>query len=368
MEQPGGGVNRLLPWQTRFMPDPRPLLVRDPRFRAHVAPPGHPERPGRLDAIDRALSALAERISDVAPRPATDEEIRRVHSPDHLALLRKLEGQATQLDADTYTSPRSPEVARLAAGSTVDLALRIARGEARSAFALIRPPGHHAERARAMGFCLINNVAVAAQALREEAGVERVAIIDWDVHHGNGTQHLFETERDVLYLSLHQFPFYPGTGALHEQGRDHGHGSTLNLPLPAGCGDAEYGAAFEEIIAPTLLEFRPEILLVSAGFDAHARDPLASMQVTRRGFRGFTATLRAVAEEACEGRILLTLEGGYDADALGESVAEVIEALGEKEGRPGDFPPVSTRGRRLVDGFREAHAPRWTSLRISERS
>jgi acetoin utilization deacetylase AcuC-like enzyme len=150
----------------------------------------------------------------VAPRPATDEEIRRVHSADHLALLRELEGRATQLDADTYTSPRSPEVARLAAGSTVDLALRIARGEARSAFALIRPPGHHAERARAMGFCLINNVAVAAQALREEAGVGRVAIIDWDVHHGNGTQHLFETERDVLYLSLHQFPFYPGTGCL----------------------------------------------------------------------------------------------------------------------------------------------------------
>ncbi len=214
-----------------------------------------------------------------------------------------------------------------------------------------------------MGFCLLNNVAVAAQALRAEAGLERIAIVDWDVHHGNGTQHLFEEERDVLFLSLHQFPFYPGTGALREQGSGAGEGSTLNLPLPAGCGDAEYGAAFEQIVVPTLLEFRPEMLLISAGFDAHARDPLASMQVSSGGFRAFASTLRALAEEVCAGRMLLTLEGGYDLEALGESAAAVVYALAEPEVRPEKFPALAPVGTDLIAGLREAHARSWSSLR-----
>ncbi len=214
-----------------------------------------------------------------------------------------------------------------------------------------------------MGFCLLNNVAVAAQALRAEAGLERIAIVDWDVHHGNGTQHLFEEERDVLFLSLHQFPFYPGTGALREQGSGAGEGSTMNLPLPAGCGDAEYGAAFEQIVVPTLREFRPEMLLISAGFDAHARDPLASMQASSGGFRSFASSLRALAEEVCAGRMLLTLEGGYDLEALGESVAAVVDALVEPEVRPEKFPTLSPVGSDLITKLREAHARSWTSLR-----
>ena len=333
------------------MPDPRPLLVRDPRFRTHTSPEGHPERGERLDAIDRALAPLLGGVSEVAPRAASDDEILRAHSAEHLALLQKLEGQTTQLDPDTYSSPRSYEVARLA------------RGEARSGFALTRPPGHHAERARAMGFCLLNNVAVAAQALRAEAGLERIAIVDWDVHHGNGTQHLFEHERDVLFLSLHQFPFYPGTGALRERGSGAGEGATLNLPLPAGCGDAEYAAAFEQIVIPTLREFRPELLLISAGFDAHARDPLASMQVSSDGFRVLAGMLRALAEEVCAGRMLLTLEGGYDLEALGESVAGVVRLLAEPEPRPEKFPALAPVGSELIGGLREAHAQSWSSLR-----
>ncbi len=350
------------------MSDPRPLLIRDPRFREHATSGGHPERPERLDAIDRALEPLAGRVIDEVPRPATDAEICRVHSTEHLALLCKLEGQAAQIDPDTYSSPRSLEVARLAAGSITELALRVARGAAQRGFALIRPPGHHAEHARPMGFCLINNVAVAAQALRDEAGVERIAIVDWDVHHGNGTQHLFESEQDVLFLSLHQYPFYPGSGALQEQGHAAGEGSTVNLPLPAGCGDAEYGAAFQHIVAPVLRKFRPQILLVSAGFDAHARDPLASMQVSARGFRAFAATLRALADEICEGRLVLALEGGYDLDALGESVAEVVGVLCEKQAPSIDFPPPSALGRSLVDQFRAAHAQHWPSVIAGGRS
>ncbi len=349
--------------QPTLMPDRRPLVVHDRRFRTHVSPQGHPERAERLEAIARALAPLLGGVSEIAPREATDDEILRAHSAEHLALLQKLEGQTTQLDPDTYTSPRSHEVARLAAGSAVELALRIARGEARSGFALTRPPGHHAERARAMGFCLINNLAVAAYALRAEAGMERIAIVDWDVHHGNGTQHLFEEERDVLFLSLHQFPFYPGTGALREQGSGAGEGSTMNLPLPAGCGNAEYGAAFEQIVVPTLLEIRPEMLLISAGFDAHARDPLASMQVSTEGFHAFASTLRALAEEVCAGRMLLTLEGGYDLQALGESVAAVVHALAEPEVRPEKFPALAPVGTSMIAGLREAHARSWTSLR-----
>jgi acetoin utilization deacetylase AcuC-like enzyme len=342
--------------------DPRLLLARDRRFREHVAPQAHPERPERLDAIDQALLGLAARFRDAELRSATDEEILRVHSDRHLAVLRNLEGQTAQIDSDTYVSARSLQVARLAAGSTVDLALRVAQGEARCAFALIRPPGHHAERSGSMGFCLINNVAVAVEALRQETGIERIAVVDWDVHHGNGTQDIFETERDVLFLSLHQFPFYPGTGALGEQGRGAGEGSTVNLPMPAGCGDAEYGTAFQELVTPILCEFGPEIVLVSAGFDAHERDPLASMQVTTQGFASLAARLRALAEEACNGRMLLVLEGGYDLEALGEAVAAVLQVLGNEECSPADFPLPTPRGHELVARFLETHARYWHSL------
>ncbi len=341
----------------------RPLLVRDPRFRDHALRAAHPECPERLDAIDAALVPLADRVREVEARPATDEEVLRVHHKSHLQALRDVAGQNTRLDADTYSAPRSLETGILAAGSIVDLALRVARGEARRAFAAIRPPGHHAERTHPMGFCLLNNVAIAARALQAEAGIERVAILDWDVHHGNGTQHSFENERDVLFASTHQFPFYPGTGALSETGGGAGEGATLNVPLPAGSGDAEYGAAFDQILVPVLREFRPQVILVSAGFDAHARDPLASMQVSTAGFRCFAARVRAVADEICDGRLIVTLEGGYDLRALGESVAELIRVLASEDVPDAEFPIPSPGGTAVVNEIREAHARNWASLR-----
>jgi len=350
------------------MRDPRPLLVHDVRFREHTPPRGHVERPERLAAIDRALEPLLPRVREVRPREATLEELLRAHGRDYLDALFRIEGRNGQLDPDTFVSPRSLEVARLAAGALVDVAHAVAAGDAQRAFAAVRPPGHHAERRAPMGFCLFNNVAVAAQALRAQAGVERIAIVDWDVHHGNGTQHLFEAERDVLFASLHQFPFYPGTGALDEQGSGGGLGATANFPLHAGCGDAEYGQLFDELLVPMLLDWRPELLLVSAGFDAHAWDPLGGMELSSAGFGALAARLRAVADEVCGGRLVLVLEGGYDLDALGESVAEVVRVLAEPETSRREFPPHSPGGMRVAEEIRGALAPNWRALRSVARA
>ncbi|MBW2280102.1 MAG: histone deacetylase [Deltaproteobacteria bacterium] len=343
------------------MSQPRPLLVRDPRFRDHAPPSQHPERPARLDAIDAALDGLLDRVGELEPREAQDDELLRAHDKRHLDALRRVEGERAQLDPDTYTSPHSVEVARLAAGATIDLARSVARGDAPSGFALVRPPGHHAESGRSMGFCLVNQVAVAARALQAD-GVERIAIVDWDVHHGNGTQEIFEADRDVLYLSLHQFPWYPGTGALGERGRGAGEGATVNLPLPAGCGDAEYGAVFDAVAVPVLREFAPEIVLVSAGFDAHARDPLSSMELSSQAFGRFAAQIRALADETCDGRVVLALEGGYDLEALGEAAAAVVQTLIEPETPDFIHPCGTDLSRQLVEICREAHSGTWSSL------
>jgi acetoin utilization deacetylase AcuC-like enzyme len=339
-------------------------VVRDARFLEHaLAGALHPERPERLEAIDRALAPLADRILRLEPRAATDDEILRAHAREHLERLRALSGRRAKLDPDTYSAPTSFDVARLAAGSATELALRVAGGDARTGFALVRPPGHHAENGQAMGFCLLNNVAVAARALQRESRAERVAIVDWDVHHGNGTQHLFERDRDVLFVSLHQFPLYPGTGALDEQGLGEGAGSTANFPLPPHCGDAEYVAVFRDVVAPILREFRPDIILVSAGFDAHECDPLASMRVSTQGFAALARHLRGVADDVCCGRIVAALEGGYDLDALGASVAAVLDVLASPGAKWKADPAATEASRRLVEIFREAHSRHWRSLR-----
>jgi acetoin utilization deacetylase AcuC-like enzyme len=343
--------------------DRRPLVIRDPRFLEHRAPGHHPECPERLIAIERAIAPLAGRLCDRSPRPADDGEILRAHEAAHLAQLDALSGSSARLDPDTYSAPRSPEIARLAAGGAIDAARAVARGEAPCAFVLARPPGHHAERGRAMGFCLLNNAAIAVRALLDDPGLERVAVVDWDVHHGNGTQHAFEAERDVLFVSTHQFPLYPGTGAMREVGEGRGAGSTVNLPLPAGCGDGEYGAVFDALVVPVLLEFRPEMIVVSAGFDAHASDPLASMRVSTAGFAALAARIRAVADEHCGGRLLLLLEGGYDLDALGDSVRSTLEVLAAPEA---PIPPHPTPAREfapLVAKFREVQSHYWAALR-----
>ena len=234
-------------------------LIEDPRYLEHRSPPGHPERPERLQAVGQAIDLYRDRLQPLQPRPAEAEEITAIHSE---ALLRQLELAASQapsqLDPDTYVSANSATVAKLAAGAALDLCLKVAKGDFRAAFAACRPPGHHAEANQSMGFCLLNNAAIAAQALRSVAQLDRVLIIDWDVHHGNGTQHIFTADPGIFYFSTHQFPYYPGTGALEEIGDGPGTGYTLNVPLPAGCGDTEYAYVFEHLLLPAARRYQPQ--------------------------------------------------------------------------------------------------------------
>jgi acetoin utilization deacetylase AcuC-like enzyme len=238
-----------------------------------------------------------------------------------------LDGEAVALDPDTVLSPGSVKAALLAAGATWDAVKAVCEGRAPNAFALVRPPGHHAEAERAMGFCIFNNIAVAAQQAILHFGYGRVAIIDWDVHHGNGTQHIFEERADVFYISTHRAPFYPGTGAADERGRGKGHGFTLNLPLAAGDGDAEIEAAFDERIGPALDDYKPDLVLVSAGFDAHHSDPLGGLQVSTEAFGRLTRRLMKAADVHCDGRIVLVLEGGYDLSGLSRCVLACVKEL-----------------------------------------
>jgi acetoin utilization deacetylase AcuC-like enzyme len=258
------------------------------------------------------------------PRAATDDDLRRIHDADYIESIRKLRGRPAMLDPDTFTSPQSDEVARLAAGAALTAVDHVLAGQKGTrAFAMVRPPGHHAERDRAMGFCLYNNIAVAAAHARHK-GIDRVAIVDYDVHHGNGTQHSFYSDPTVLFVSSHQYPFYPGTGAANETGAGPGLGFTLNLPLSAGATDQIYDDAYRTKVIPALQKFKPGLLLISAGFDLHERDPLAGMQVTTEGVGKLTSQLIVAADELCAGRIVFLTEGGYDTKALYECLDKVI--------------------------------------------
>jgi acetoin utilization deacetylase AcuC-like enzyme len=302
------------------------LLISSPRFQEHTTPPGHPERPERAEVFDAVARAFRDGGGVVVePRAATRAELLRAHDEAYVASIEAVDGRAAMLDADTFTSPESYQVALLAAGAAAQAAEHaIDTGE--TAFALVRPPGHHAERDKAMGFCLFNNVAVAAAAALAR-GLERVAIVDIDVHHGNGTQWIFYDSARVFYVSTHQWPFYPGTGAADETGIRDGAGFTLNVPLPAGARDADYERAYERIAA-ALDGYRPQLLLVSAGYDAHVLDPLASMRVSTEGYARVIAILReAAARSRCP--MALVTEGGYDLEALGACVEATIRALGD---------------------------------------
>jgi acetoin utilization deacetylase AcuC-like enzyme len=311
------------------------IVITDKRFLDHDPGAGHPESPARLDAVQADLArAPIAGVTVEAPRFATDAEIEAVHPAAYRAALATLAGRRARLDPDTTTSPGSWDAARLAAGAAVEAVLATLSGRARNAFALVRPPGHHAEPDRAMGFCLLNNAAIAAEAARR-AGAGRVLIVDWDVHHGNGTQDIFAARDDVLYMSVHQYPFYPGTGAADEVGVGAGRGATVNCPLPGGQNDADYGAVFHDLFLPVARAFRPELVIVSAGFDAHARDPLAGMRVSERGFAAMATVLAELANGSCGGKLALMLEGGYDLPALTASVRAALEVL---TGRREDFP------------------------------
>jgi acetoin utilization deacetylase AcuC-like enzyme len=320
------------------MPPARALIVDDPRFERHIPPGPHPERPERLVAARRGLAGIAVELSPIPGRSATDEELTRVHEPRFLERLEKLRGRSTHIDADTFVSPESIDIARFAAGSLVAMVDALVDGPIPKGVALVRPPGHHAGPARAMGFCLLNNVAVAAAHARAR-GLERVAVIDWDVHHGNGTQEIFWRDPHVLYVSTHQFPFYPGTGGSDEVGAGEGTGFTVNVPLAAGGDDALYAGAFERIILPVLEAYSPDLVLVSAGFDAAASDPLAQMELSPAAFGWMGRELARVADRSAKGRMALILEGGYDLGAVEAGVRSATE--GALLGRAGDLAPAS---------------------------
>jgi acetoin utilization deacetylase AcuC-like enzyme len=334
------------------------LLGTDPVFADHDTGRGHPERPARLDAVlagvDRA--GLAEAVKPLDLRPATRAELERVHPAAHLDALRELcERGGGAIDADTVVSRESWDAAVLAAGAGPAAAEALERGDGDAAFLAVRPPGHHATPRRAMGFCLINNVAVTAAALA--AGGAHVAVVDYDAHHGNGTQDTFYLDPRVLYISLHQWPLYPGTGSLDDVGRDAGTGTTCNLPLPAGATGDVYLAACDEVIVPLLERFEPDWLLISAGFDAHRADPLTGLALSAGDFGLITARL---ARAVPKGRRIAFLEGGYDLDALTRSVATTLPNLVGEPAPQEETPSSGGPGHVVVDAANQL----WAELAV----
>ena len=295
---------------------------------------GHPERPERLRVLlDLAETLDPARFQLLPPRAASRSEITLCHDPEYVRLVESTASLSQYaLDGDTITSPESFAVASLATGGFLKLLDSVAAGESSNGFAIVRPPGHHALRNRAMGFCLFNTIAVGAQYLKTAHGAKRIAIVDWDVHHGNGTQEAFYDDPSVLFVSTHQYPFYPGTGGIAEVGVKEGTGFTINIPLPAGCGDAEYLRVFRDVVIPAIERFGPQWILVSAGFDPHRQDPLAGMTVTEAGFSQMARAMLQLAEVYCGGKIAFLLEGGYDLTALRSSVAGVLETLQQSGG------------------------------------
>ena len=306
-------------------------IVRDNRYMEHDMGMGHPECPERLDAIYRMLDQDMEgTLINVPVREAEKTELLYVHTSRYIDQIAATDGiESTYLDPDTRTSAGSYRAALLAAGGLCEAVRLVNAGELDNAFALVRPPGHHAEKSRAMGFCLFNNVAIAAMYARERLGLERVLIADWDVHHGNGTQHSFESDDSILYFSTHQYPHYPGTGSYGEIGAGKGVGYTVNVPLPTGYGDGDFVSIYNRVLKPVALEYKPDLILVSAGFDIYFRDPLSSMNVSPDGFAGLTRTLMNLADECCGGKLVITLEGGYHIDGQRDSVKAVLRELAD---------------------------------------
>ncbi len=315
-------------------------LIRDPKFQLHLQPPFHPESPQRLAAIDQAFarSTLDNSVEQLEPRLAAPDEIALVHSPAYIEDLERdsqlmSKGKLIQLDSDTYMSAQSFDTAKLAAGAGLVAIDRLSNSDLDSAFVAVRPPGHHALRDRAMGFCLFNNIAVAARYAQKHQGFKRVCIIDWDVHHGNGTQDMFYSDPSVCYISMHQYPFfYPGTGAYTEDGRGEGKGYNINIPLLAGSGDRGHLAAWDKIIRPIGLAYQPDLILVSAGYDAHRNDPVGGQNVSTSGFAMLSQRLLDLATMT-GAKTVCILEGGYNVQALADSVIATMRVLNSDTAR-----------------------------------
>jgi acetoin utilization deacetylase AcuC-like enzyme len=322
----------------------------------------HVEVAARLEAIISHLekTGLTSQLTLIEPRPATVDEIALVHRRDY---IKEIEETARRgggwLDPDTVMSAGSYEAALYAAGGLIRAVEAVMGGKVDGAFALVRPPGHHATAGQAKGFCLFNNIAIAAKYALTEYKLERLLIIDFDVHHGNGTQEAFYDNPQVMYISTHQYPFYPGTGSIEETGSGAAEGTNINIPLPAGCGDAEYLKVFEQIITPAAQRFNPQLILVSAGYDGHRADPLAMMELTVAGFGQMTGVIKGLADELCGGHLAFTLEGGYDLNALAASVKATFDTLlGNSVEDPLGQPPHSSGKAdidRLLGAVKEIH-------------
>jgi acetoin utilization deacetylase AcuC-like enzyme len=304
------------------------------RFADHLNPPGHPERLQRAEVMQVVASEFRMAGGEVRePRAATQDELARIHAREYISLIAE-------------TAGKSYDIARLAAGAAIGGVEHVLDGDGRRAFAMVRPPGHHAERNRAMGFCLFNSVAIAAAYARSR-GLSRVAVVDYDVHHGNGTQWSFYEDPSVLFISSHQYPYYPGTGAATEIGRGRGLGFTVNLPMEAGGTDADYELAYNSVALPVLRQFRPELILLSAGYDALDGDPLAGMRLSVNQFARLTAAVATIADEHCKGRVVAVTEGGYDLGGLASCLRAVSKVLnGETRLSDLSAPPSSDDARR----------------------
>ena len=305
-------------------------IVKHDLYLEHKTEIFHPESPYRLQSIYAMLESVdfAGSLVKIEPRYANLDEILLVHDPHYVdRVLDSAEKPRVRFDPDTVTSPKTYKVAWMAVGGVVEAIRVVLRGEVRNAFALVRPPGHHAMRDRAMGFCIFNNLAIGARVALVSHGLSRVLILDWDLHHGNGIQEIFYDDPHVLYFSLHRHPYYPWTGAAEEVGKGPGKGYNVNVPLEQGCSDPDYGNIFRHLLLPIARSYKPEIILVAAGFDTHHNDPLRSMNVTQAGFARMTGLLMDLAAELCGGRMVLALEGGYNSEALRDSVAMVLWEL-----------------------------------------
>jgi acetoin utilization deacetylase AcuC-like enzyme len=341
-------------------------IVRDNRYLEHKTGIHHVEVPQRLETIYNMLDSngLAQKLTIIPPQLASLEQVEMVHSARYVEKILHTAGEPLRyLDPDTVTSERTCEAAFLAVGGVLEAVRHVVTGELDNAFALVRPPGHHAERTRQMGFCIFNNAALAAEYARREFGLQRILIVDWDVHHPNGTQHIFEDTPEVLLFSTHRFPFFPGTGNYDEIGFGKGAGFTINVPLAAQKGDRDFAAIYRRLLVPVALEYQPQLVIVSAGFDCHRDDPLGGMALTEHGFAGLAGLVCAIAEQCCAGHVVFVLEGGYDLGAMRTSVRAVLQTMhaGDAAGRPEALPQDSAIAP-LIAPVLEMHKPFWKSL------
>jgi len=337
-------------------------IVRDDFYKKHAMGSYHPECPERLEVIYTMLDErnMRDRFTLIPSREASQEEITAIHTAKYYQLVAQTAHRngLTSLDPDTSACPDTFQAAKRAAGGFLSLVEAVQAGRVKNGFALVRPPGHHAESNRAMGFCIFNNVAIAAKLLSSKYNLKRILIVDWDLHHGNATQHSFYDSSQVLYFSTHQYPYYPGTGSIEEVGEGSGKGYTVNVPIAPGAGDNEFMMIFRQILQPIAREFRPDFVLVSAGFDTYFQDPLGGMRVTPRGYAGLTQVLLEIAEELCQAKLAITLEGGYSLEGLRDSIKEVLMELHQGSGQqltaqegPGIIDPVIARVKKVHREF-----------------